>query len=126
MKAVQVVGRLGQDISLEQTTGGTDIVNFDLAVDGYDYSAKEKKTDWISCVVAGKSAAFLANYAHKGDTIVISGELRVEKYNSKKWKDDDGNFAPMTKYTVSANSVELVSKGNREAGGSAQTDIDDF
>lgn len=121
------MGRLGQDITLEQTTGGTDIVNFDLAVDGYDYSAKAKKTDWISCVVAGKSAGFLANYAHKGDTVVVSGELRVEKYNSKKWHDDEGNFAPMTKYTVSAQNVELVSKGNREDGGaSAQTDIDDF
>jgi single-stranded DNA-binding protein len=114
MKAVQVVGRLGQEIKLEQTTGGTDIINFDLAVDGYDYTEKAKKVDWISCTVAGKSASFLASYAHVGDTIVLTGELRVEKYTSKKWSDGDGNYAPMTKYTVSAQNVELISKKGRD------------
>jgi single stranded DNA-binding protein len=119
MKSAQVTGRLGQEVIVETTTGGTSIAKFDLAVDGWDYTNKEKMTDWIPIVVIGKSAEFLSNYAKVGDTIIIDGELRVEKYASKKYVDSEGKGAPMVRTSVSAKmgGVELVSKGAKGDAG---------
>jgi len=121
MKTAQVVGRLGREIEVKVTPNGSSVAEFDLAVSAYDFSKKEKDTYWISCVVFGQTADFLGQYAKPGDTIAIAGELRLEKYQSKKYTDDEGNGAPMTRYTIVADmgKAELFStaKNGERSGG---------
>lgn len=133
MKTAQVVGRLGRGIETKVLPSGSSVAEFDLAVGAYDFSKKEKDTYWISCVVFGQTADFLAQYAEPGDTIAIAGELRLEKYHSKKYTDDEGNGAPMTRFTIVADmgKAELFSTSNKDrvraaapsgdAGGEQQT-----
>ena len=109
MKTAQVVGRLGRGIETKVLPSGSSVAEFDLAVGAYDFSKKEKDTYWISCVVFGQTADFLAQYAEPGDTIAIAGELRLEKYHSKKYTDDEGNGAPMTRFTIVADMAKRSS-----------------
>lgn len=126
MKSAQIVGRLSRPVEVQETTGGTPITDFDLAVDDYNHSTKEKDTAWITCKVIGSSAKFLGDYANKGDVVAIQGELKLEKYESKKYKDDEGIGAPMKRPVVVANmgGVQLFSKGNGQQTLSEAVDED--
>ena len=112
MKAIQIVGRLGQDIEVNTVGDGKTVANFSLALDDYNYSTRAKETIWMDCTVWGPQATFLGDYAHKGDVIAIKGEYTQERYLSKKYTDENGNGAPMVKSVVKADmgGVDLYSK----------------
>lgn len=79
-------GRLGSDVEMRQTQGGTDVARVNLAVDrDYKNDAGERATDWIAIVAFGPTAKFLAEYFHKGDMATVVGRITVSK-----WVTDDG------------------------------------
>lgn len=81
-----IMGRLTAAPELKNTSNGTAVVSFTLAVDR-DNSGKdkEKQTDFISCVAWRHTAEFISKYADKGNMAVVSGSLQ-----SRKWEDRDG------------------------------------
>lgn len=94
-------GNLTSDIELKQTTSGISVARASVAV--HRKRAKQgeqQKTDFIECVFWRHSAEFLSRYAHKGDNVVVCGELQNES-----WTDAQGKSH--TKLVLVADEVEL-------------------
>jgi len=64
----------------------------------------ETKVNWINCVVFGKTAEFLSDYAKKGSTLTVKGDARWEKYTNKEGKE-------VTAVVVHADEVYLGYSG---------------
>ena len=80
-----LIGRLTADPELKQTTSGTYVLNFQIAVDrrfrGQD---GERKADFISIVCWRQQAEFVSKYFHKGDAIGIEGNIQTRNYEDKQ------------------------------------------
>lgn len=85
MNVVILQGRITKDLELRQTTSGTEVLRFTVAVDRYSKD-KENDTDFISCVAFGKSASFIANYFSKGRMIAIEGNIKTGSFEKNGQK----------------------------------------
>lgn len=80
-------GRIGRDVTVRYTPGGTAVANIALA---YNYGRKgedgNKPTQWLEVAVWGKQAEGLAQYLTKGKQVYVSvKDVRVETFT----KNDD-------------------------------------
>lgn len=105
MNKVIIAGRLGRDPELKAANSGVELCNFTVAVDRRAKKGDEKKTDWISCTAFGKTAAFINQYFHKGDGIVVNG--RMESNTS------ESNGERRTYWGVTVEDVEFPIGGKR-------------
>lgn len=82
------IGRLGQDPELQYTPGGVALVKIGLAVNGRRKVDEEwvDETTWVNLTAFARAAENLAQYTNKGDMLVIDAQ-----YQSRKYKDNDGN-----------------------------------
>lgn len=110
---VILVGRLGKDPEIRQTSGGQSVANFSLATDE-SYKDKsgerQKKVEWHSIVVWGKSVeAFVQPYLHKGDLVYIEGKLQTRSWDDKT--------SGQKKYTTEINvsDIKALSTGDGSA-----------
>lgn len=85
MNVVILQGRVTKDLELRQTTSGTDVLRFSVAVDRYNKD-KENDTDFINCVAFGKTASFIGNYFSKGRMIAIEGNIKTGSYEKNGQK----------------------------------------
>ena len=97
---VILVGRITHDPELKATTSGTEIVNFQLAVNRY---GKDKQADFFRIVCFGKTAEFMSTYVTKGRLLLVEGKLR-----NNVWQDNAGQ--KRNSVEVTANKVELMEK----------------
>lgn len=72
------IGRLTKDVDLRTTTSGNSVATFTIAIDRF--GAKEKTTDFISCVAWGKVAETTAQYCGKGSQVAVDGSVQVRTY----------------------------------------------
>lgn len=81
MNKIFLIGRITKDLELRNTSKGTPVCEFTLAV-----NRDKENTDFITCQVWNKQAENLCKYQGKGSLISVAGELRVETYeiNDKK------------------------------------------
>lgn len=86
-----VVGNLGRDPELKYLDSGTAVCNFSVATterwkdkDG----EKKEETQWHRCCAFGKTAEFVAQWFHKGDTIGVEGKIKTREWE----KDGDKRF----------------------------------
>ena len=86
LNRVILMGRITQDLELKQTTGGTSVLSFTVAVDrSYAKQGEERQTDFINCVAWRQTAEFVNKYFTKGSMAVVSGRLQI-----RDWTDRDG------------------------------------
>lgn len=84
---VTLMGRLTAAPELKQTTGGTSVTTFCIAVDRrFQQKDGGKTTDFINCVAWRNTAEFIAKYFNRGDMIAVTGEIQTRKY-----QDNSGN-----------------------------------
>lgn len=102
MNIVILHGRLTDEPKLENTSSGVEYCKFTVAVNRPTGKDKEKQTDFIPCTAWRQSAAFICNYAHKGDGVCVEGRLESRKY------EKDGQ--KRTAYDVQVNRIELAEK----------------
>lgn len=78
-------GRIGQKLELQRTNFGTAVVNFAIAVErNYkDNDTGERGIDWIDVTVYGSQAEFVCKWFNVGDTMIVDGQIRVNKYTDK-------------------------------------------
>ncbi|WP_150467591.1 single-stranded DNA-binding protein [Francisella sp. SYW-9] len=84
LNRLTLIGRLGQDPEVKTTEKGLKIANFSIATNGG--TKDNPTTTWHRLTVFDKSAEFVEQYYHKGDLILVDGELENRAYNDK-----DGN-----------------------------------
>ncbi len=84
MNTVCLMGRLTDDITLRQTTGGLSVCNFTLAVP--NHKKKDGEADFIRCQAWSSLAERMEKYVGKGCQITVEGRLSTGSYTNK-----DGN-----------------------------------
>lgn len=112
MNVVILHGKLTRDPELKTVGSGVECCSFNVAINRPVAKDKEQITDFIPCTAWRKTAAFVAQYFHKGDGICIEGSLQ-----SRKFTDKDGNNR--TAYEVNVDRVEFAEKkqGGADNGG---------
>lgn len=111
LNRVILMGRITQDLELKQTTGGTSVLSFAVAVDrSYAKQGEERQTDFINCVAWRQQAEFISKYFGKGRMIALEGNLRTRTYDDKNG----------TKHYVTEVYVDSVSfTGEPKQGGNS-------
>lgn len=74
-----IMGRITKDLELRQTTSGTSVLRFTVAVDRYSKD-KDNDTDFISCIAFGKNAEFIGKWFLKGQMIALEGSIKTGSY----------------------------------------------
>lgn len=120
LNKVTLIGRLVRDPEPKETQSGTHVVSFSVACDRMKTkNNQEPGADFISCVAWQQSADYLAQYGHKGDTIVVEGRISTRNYDDK-----DGRKVYVTE--VTANNVQLAPKQNRSESDEYLNNMGDF
>lgn len=88
MNRITLMGRLGKDPEIKFLPSGTAVCKFTLATSRKwkDQSGGDmhEKTEWHKIVAWGKQGETLGEYVHKGDQLLLSGELRYSEWNDKE------------------------------------------
>lgn len=79
-------GRLCADPEVRFGASGSAIASFNLAVDRRFKRDGDADADFFKCVAFGKTAEFIEHYFHKGNKILIEGEVRNNNYTDKDGK----------------------------------------
>lgn len=104
-----IQGRLTRDPELRYTQGGTALAKFTVA-----WSEKYKETEnklFLDCTAWGKTAELIGDKFHKGDQILLEGQLRTET-----WQNDAGENR--SKIAMNVDRMHFVGSAG---GNSAQT-----
>ena len=109
---VILIGNLGSDPELRNTSGGNSVCNFSIATNevwtGKD-GQKNERVEWHKIVVWGKQAENCQQYLKKGRQVYVEG-----KNQTRSWDDKDG----VTRYVteVVARQVVFLSGGSDGGG----------
>lgn len=82
LNKVIIMGRITHNLEVKQTSSGTAVLSFTVAIDRYSKD-EEKAADFINCVAWNKTAEFIAKYFGKGRMIAITGTLHSRTYDDK-------------------------------------------
>lgn len=108
-----LAGRMAHDLELRYTQSGTAVGRFTLAVSRPKMKDKEQITDWIDCVLWGKSAEGLAPYLTKGKPIAVVGSIQT-----RNWEDDNGKKRKSVEVRV--DRVSFLPEGKKSGQQSQQ------
>ena len=78
-KVIQTV-TLGKDPEVKTYGDGKTLVNFTGAVNKRFVKEGEDSADWFNYTAYSKTAEFVSKYFHKGDKMLITGELVNNNY----------------------------------------------
>lgn len=113
LNRVILMGRITQDLELKQTTGGTSVLSFSVAVDrNFVKQGEERQTDFINCVAWRQQAEFISKYFGKGRMIALEGNLRTRTY-------DDRNGTKHYVTEVFVDSVSFTGEKAQQSGNSS-------
>lgn len=117
---VILVGNLGRDPELRQTSNGGAVCEFSLATtdrwfDKASNSTKER-TEWHRVIVWGRQGENVAKYLRKGSSAYVEGKLQT-----REWQDKDGN----KRYTTEVVAQLVQFLGGRDGGGGRDERGDD-
>jgi single-strand DNA-binding protein len=98
-----LVGNVGRDPDVRQTTSGTKVANLSLATNqrisaNGNGGEPQERTDWHRLTLWNRLAHFAEDYVRKGDRVYIEGRLEYDSY------ERDGVTIP----TAEVNVRELV------------------
>ena len=85
MNKVVLVGRLTRDPEVRYSQGenALAIARYTLAVDRRFKKDNEQTTDFIPCIVFGKSAEFVEKYSRQGTKVTVCGRIQTGSYTNK-------------------------------------------
>ena len=108
-----IQGRLTKAPELKTTNSGKPVCSFSVAV---DRRFDRDKTDFFTIVAWNKTAEFVSNYFHKGEMILVSGELQTRTY------EKDGRNVTVTE--IIANTVDFCGGKNETKGESNPVSVE--
>jgi single-strand DNA-binding protein len=87
LNSIQIIGRLGVDPVVKNTTTGKTVCKFSVAVNrplpGGEDGARNQATDWFNVEVWGTQAEFAAKYLKKGRLVYVSGRIQIDQYQTQ-------------------------------------------
>lgn len=108
MNRAILIGRLTKEPELRNTTSGTSVCTFTIAVDRRFKQEGQQQADFIPIVAWRGQADNCAKYLHKGSQVAVCGSIQTRTYDDKS-----RNKVYITE--VNAEEVQFLSKGNNEA-----------
>ena len=85
MNKVVLIGRNVKDVELKQTSTGTPVAEFSIAVKRTFKSASgEYESDFFNCVAFKTTAELISKYVKKGDMVGVEGKLQTRNYTNKE------------------------------------------
>ena len=108
---VMILGNLGQDPELRNTTNGKAVATLRVATTDTwnDQSGqRQERTEWHTIVVWGRTAENCGQYLDKGRSVYIEGRLQT-----REWQDKEGQKRQTTE--IVANTVQFL--GGKGGGG---------
>lgn len=126
---VTLVGRITKEIDLKYTASGKAVATFTLAVNRkFKNQDGNREADFINCVIWGKTAETLANYAHKGTLLGVTGRIQTRNYENQQ-----GQRVYVTEVVAenfqlleSRSANEQRQQGDTNAGQSSQGNTNNF
>ena len=112
-------GRLCADPEVRFGASGNAITSFNLAVDRRFKRDGDADADFFKCVCFGKTAEFVEHYFHKGNKILIEGEVRNNNYTDKEGKMVYGT-------QILVNQVEFGESKASQSNSQPTPSADDF
>jgi single-strand DNA-binding protein len=107
-----LLGNLGADSELRQTSGGQSVLKLRLAT-AESYLDRDKqrqeRTEWHSVTVWGKRAEALAKFLQKGSRIFVEGSIRTSSYDDKEGQK---------RYRTEVVATNIILCGGRGGAGS--------
>ena len=105
---VILIGNMTADPELKQTTSGTSVCSFSIAVNRRFAKAEQGQStvDFINIVTWRQNAEFVSRYFKKGNPILICGQLQT-----RTWNDNQGQKRYATE--VVADEVTFVASAGQ-------------
>jgi single-strand DNA-binding protein len=103
-----LVGNVGQDPDIQETSNGTKVAHLSLATNrrvSGNGETPDERTDWHRLTLWNRLAQFAQDYVSKGDRVYVEGRLEYDSY------ERDGVTIP----TADVNVRELVLLSPRPA-----------
>lgn len=96
MNKFQFMGRLTKDPEVRNTTTGTQVTTFSIAVNRRFTSANgERQSDFFNVTAFGKTAEFCSKYYKKGQQVLVEGRVQ-----NRTWEDQTGAKRYATDFIV--------------------------
>ena len=114
LNEVVISGRLTRDAELRHTPAGTAVTDIIVASNRIwsKDSDKQEEATFVDVTIWGKQAESLAKYLTKGRHVMLTGRLKLNK-----WETDEGD--KRSKLTVTAEKVNLTPGGTPGGNGFA-------
>ena len=97
-----IMGHIGNEVEIRYTSEGVAVTSINVAVN--NPFKKDDPPTWYKCSAWRQQAEFVAQYAKKGDAVLVQGDqLALEE-----WTAQDGTIR--TSITLQARSVQLLGK----------------
>ena len=108
MNKVNLIGNLTRDPELTETSSGTAVCRFSIAV-GRNYSNGngERETDFFNCTAWRTLAESIARYCKKGNKVAVSGSIQMRTY-------EDNHGVKRTAVDVVVQEAEFLTPKPRE------------
>lgn len=82
---VVLIGRLTKDVEIKYTQSGKAVGSFSIAVQrAFKNANGERESDFINCVVWGKTAENFAKFTGKGALTAVEGRLATRNYENNQ------------------------------------------
>jgi single-strand DNA-binding protein len=115
---VILVGNLGRDPEVRQTTGGVSVCGFSLATTrnwkNRDSGERQEETEWHRVICYDRLADVAGQYLTKGRSVYVEGRLKT-----RTWEDKDGKDRYTTEIVVEHLQL-LGARGDDDSSGSAR------
>ena len=113
MNKVFLIGNLTRDPELTETSSGTQICRFGMAVNRqYTSSDGERETDFFNVTAWRGTAENIARYCRKGHKVAVLGSVQIRSY-----EDRDG--AKRTAVDIVAQDVEFLTQRAHDGDGAS-------
>lgn len=108
MNKVFLIGNLTRDPELTETSGGTKVCRFSIAVSrNYTGADGERQTDFFNCVAWRGLAETVSRYTHKGDKVAVSGSIELKNY-------EDSKGVKRTAVDINVGDIEFLGQKQRD------------
>lgn len=115
MNKVHLIGNITRDLEVRYTQTGKAVARFSIAVD--DGYGENKRTDFPTIIVWGKTAETIGNNLHKGSKVAVNGKITTSSY------EKNGQKIYTTEVTADMyGGVEFLDKNQ---GGSQSNEMDE-
>ncbi|MDF2865834.1 MAG: ssb2 [Clostridia bacterium] len=119
MNKFQFMGRLTKDPEVRNTTTGTQVTSFSLAVNRkFAGQNGERQTDFFNLTAFGKTAEFCSKYFRKGAQVLVEGRIQ-----NRTWEDTTGAKRYATDFIVEDTYFADSKREGSGANGAINSDI---